>query len=155
MSTRQFRILTILTVMAGFLGGGVAVLLLQGIHAHAQEGGVQQRVTAREFVLVDAEGHERLAAAVDSRSVAGLHVYDPRGRERLTLAVERDGTTVVGMTSLLGNPRLVLGVTENGTASLNMMDWQGSPWLTMKVESAGTPHLVMKNPFSRDQFSAP
>jgi len=141
--------------MAGFLGGGVAVLLLQGIHAHAQEGGVQQRVTAREFVLVDAEGHERLAAAVDSRSVAGLHVYDPRGRERLTLAVERDGTTVVGMTSLLGNPRLVLGVTENGTASLNMMDWQGSPWLTMKVESAGTPHLVMKNPFSRDQFSAP
>jgi len=36
MSTRQFRILTILTVLAGFLGGGVTVLLLQGERAHAQ-----------------------------------------------------------------------------------------------------------------------
>ena len=36
MSTHQFRILTILTVLAGFLGGGVAVLLLQGVQAHAQ-----------------------------------------------------------------------------------------------------------------------
>jgi len=36
MSTHQFRILTILTVLAGFLGGGVTVLLLQGEQAHAQ-----------------------------------------------------------------------------------------------------------------------
>ena len=36
MSTRQFRILTVLTVLAGFLGGGVAVLVLQGERAHAQ-----------------------------------------------------------------------------------------------------------------------
>jgi hypothetical protein len=154
MSTGQFRILTILTVLAGFLGGGVAVLLLQGVQAHAQEGGVQQSVTAREFILVDAEGHERVAATVDSRSVAGLHVFDPRGKERLTLTVDRDGTPLVGMTGQLGKPQLVLGVTGDDPV-INMMDWHGMPRVTMKVESPGSPHLIMENPFSGKQFSAP
>ena len=142
MSTHQFRILTILTVLAGFLGGGVAVVLLQGIQAHAQEGGVQQSVIARQFVLVDAEGHMRVAATVDSRSVAGLHVYDPRGKERLTLTVDRDGTPLVGMTGRLGEPQLVLGVTGNDPV-INMMDAQGIPRVTMKVGFGGAPLLVM------------
>ena len=133
MNTRQFRILTILTVVAGFLGGGVAVLLLQGIQAHAQAGWVPQRVTAREFVLVDAEGNERALLGVNDHNVAGLHLYSVKGKELLTLAADKDDAPSLYMHDLAGKQRLTMAVYKGSGPDLSMFDSTGKERASMGV----------------------
>jgi len=157
MSTRQFRILTILTVMAGFLGGGVAVLLLQGCKTHAQDrtAGVQQRVTAREFVLVDAEGNQRMLLAVNEHNVAVLHMLDAKGADKLVLGVLNDGTSGLAVSDSARNVRLVLGLHENDTPVLVMFDSAEKPRLGVGVADDGAPGLTTYDPAGNVTWSAP
>ena len=153
MNTRQFRILTILTVLAGFLGGGVAVLLLQGIQAHAQAGGIRQRVIAREFVLVDKAGNERLLLSVNEHNSAGLHLYSVKGKELLALGSGEDGATGLTMRDSAGKPRLGMDVYKDGTPDLTMYDSAGKLRLLMGAGGDGVTALVMNDSAEKERAS--
>jgi len=152
MNTRQFRILTILTVVAGFLGGGVAVLLLQGIQAHAQAGWVPQRLTAREFVLVDKAGNERMIITVNEHNVAGLHLFSVKGKQLLILAAGKDGAPGLDMNDSAGKPVLDMSVLPGG-ASLSMYDSARKLRLALAVYKGVMPDLTMWDSAGKERAS--
>ena len=136
MSTHQFRVLAFLTVVAGFLGGGVAVVLLEGIPA--------LRITAREITLVDTRGNKRMLLGVNEHNVAGLHLYSTKGKELLTLAADKDGTPgLFIMNDSAGKQRLGMNVWSNGAPSLSLFDSAGKTGLSMNVFPNGASSLAM------------
>ena len=140
MSKAQFRILMLVTVISGLVGGALVSWLFPGRAAFAQ-GGTQKVVTAQKFRLVDSEGKGRAALWVDDDRGPGLVLYDATGKERVRLdngpgprpgLTLRDATGEVQLTLFVGGagqPTLSMGGIGRAEASLSIYD---QPILSMK-----------------------
>ena len=136
MTSRQFRILIVLTVVSGFLGGGVSNLLLRGVPAAAQGAKVQDEVLARKFMLVDEAGKVRASLDLNTASplepelTPGLELYDAAGKWRAGLCLGEDGSPALALYDAAGKwgpegwdartPRANLGVGPDGSPGLTL-----------------------------------
>ena len=136
MTSRQFRILIVLTVVSGFLGGAVSNLLLRGVPAAAQGGKVQDEVLARNFMLVDGAGKVRAslglntAPGFEAAVSPGLALYDAAGKWRAGLCLGEDGSPALALYDAAGKwgpegwdartPRANLGVGPDGSPGLTL-----------------------------------
>ncbi|MEI6501177.1 MAG: hypothetical protein WCP21_09155 [Armatimonadota bacterium] len=91
MTSKQFRMLVVVTLVAGFLGGAVCNLLLRGTPATAQ--GAPNTVRATTFVVVDDAGKTRATLGVVGSSFCpALTLYDATGKRRAGLSMGPDGS---------------------------------------------------------------
>ena len=77
MTKAQFRVLMLLTVISGLVGGGVSDLLLRGLPAKAaQTTAAPKVIEAQEFRLVDKEGKQRTVLGSSEEGFSGLNLWD-------------------------------------------------------------------------------
>ena len=84
MTRAQFRVLILLTVISGLVGGGLSDWLFRGLPARAAQSTVAlQVIEAQEFRLVDAEGNMRARLGYDKQDgMAALCLWDSAGKLR-------------------------------------------------------------------------
>jgi len=96
MTSKQFRILVVLTLVSGFLGGAACNLLLRGTPAAAQ--GTNGAVKATRFEVVDDGGRIRaVLGASGSNFCPALTLYDASGKRRTGLSMGADGSPGLSM----------------------------------------------------------
>ncbi len=140
MTKSQFRILMILTVVAGFLGGGLSNLLLRGTPALAQ-GGVQGVVQAKQFQVVDDQGRVLVLLAADDKGYGGVFVKDTAGTNRAHLGFGGDDPGL-WIDDAKGTNRVQLGGASN---SLFLSNAAGKTNVTLGYDVKGYPGLFMND----------
>jgi predicted lipoprotein with Yx(FWY)xxD motif len=127
MSRSQYVGALAVIAVAAFMGGIVAVRVMDGTACHAQ--GASKVIEATEFRLVDAKGQTVGTFMADTDGPL-LALYDnspkQKHRPRLCLGANREATTVglYGGSGEDGRPSLNLSATEN-TCSIFIMEKGG------------------------------
>jgi hypothetical protein len=148
---------TMLVVVAMVLGLGVALVWYS---VRSGLPGSPLSVSARQFVLRDANGATRGAWGLGDDGAVRFVLNDGEGRQRVRLSLLRDGsaglsfadsadrklavfgllpdyTTNLALTDPAGIPRAVLGVSPNGSSNLVFADRSGSTRAGLGVDSRG------------------
>ncbi|MCP4644512.1 MAG: hypothetical protein GY851_28975 [bacterium] len=121
----------------------------------------RKRIRAKEFVLEDAQGHERASLSVDDEDNAVLSFKDKLGQTRLFLGLTEDGTPRVSLqyakgrgsiqleandalesaaiiiTGPTGVAQVVLAIAQNGQPAIALLDEDGN--LSFPNPSQATP----------------
>ena len=149
--------ITMLIVLAAFLGVGASLLYFSGAYGLP---GSPQMVAARQFLLRDARGTIRGTWGVAKDGSVRLALSDDRGRQRIRLSLLEDGsagltfadtadrklavlgllpdhTTTLALTDPAGVPRMVLGVAANGSSNLVFADHSGTTRAGLGVDTRG------------------
>jgi len=149
--------ITMLIVLAAFLGVGASLLYFSGAYGLP---GSPQMVAARQFQLRDASGTIRGTWGTAEDGSVRLVLRDDRGRQRIRLSLLEDGsagltfadtadrklavlgllpdhTTTLALTDPAGVPRMVLGVAANGSSNLVFADHSGTTRAGLGVDSRG------------------
>lgn len=134
MSSEQFKLLVVMIVVSGLVGGLLGSWLLPGRAAFAGEEALQV-VTAREFRVLDEEGKLRARLGWGNEGVPGLSFYDAAGEERVVLVAGEDHAAL-GFNDAAGKPRASLAGGEFGFG-LSLYDAAGRPrvWLALEKEN--------------------
>jgi hypothetical protein len=82
-------------------------------------------ITAREFVLVDAEGTVRGSWTLSDEGAVRLLLHDGNGVPRVKLAVVEGGAPGLSLTDEVGRSRIVLGLLPDETSTLVFADQRG------------------------------
>jgi len=146
-----------LIVVAMVLGLGTALLWYS---VRSGLPGSPQIVSARQFVLRDANGRVRGAWGLDDSGSVRLALSDESERQRVRLSLLQDGsaglsfadssdrklavlgllpdnTTNLALTDPAGIPRAVLGVAPDGSSNLVFADREGATRAGLGVDSRG------------------
>jgi hypothetical protein len=149
--------ITMLVVLAAFLGVGASLLYFSGAYGLP---GSPQMVSARQFQLRDARGTIRGTWGTAEDGSVRLVLRDDRGRQRIRLSLLEDGsagltfadtadrklavlgllpdhTTTLALTDPAGVPRVVLGVAANGSSNLVFADAAGATRAGLGVDTRG------------------
>lgn len=105
MSRKQYSLIVLLALVAGFVGGVISSQIFVSRPIFPQkEPKPQKVVVAKKFRLVDERGVVRAALGLTAKGQPGLGLLDKKGI-----------------------PRVVLGIGENSRPSLVMWDHKGNP----------------------------
>ena len=85
MKKRQYLSLTVLVVIAGFVGGAVYSQVFMNRPAFAQS--VQNVVKAKQFQLVDGDGNVRAIIGMSPKGHPVLGFTDENGKDRIFLGL--------------------------------------------------------------------
>lgn len=141
MTNKQFRILAVLTLVSGFLGGAVSDALLRGAPAAAQGGGaVQEVVVSKTFKVVDSEGRGRAYLGTLSDGSVGLTLFDAGANNGISMAVLANGRSALTLNHG-GKTRGALGILPSGSPGLTLADADGTQRAMLAVAPDGTPGL--------------
>lgn len=122
MSTKQFRLMLVVTVSAGIVGGMLSSLLLNVELVAAQN--VLKRpkvIEAQSFHVVDQEGKVRAILEAAPDGAVGL-VMGKEGIIRVRLVLNTDGSAGLDLTDEKGRSHATLGVSSAGSPSLSIYD---------------------------------
>ena len=110
------------TVLSGLLGGIVAACLVGGGLVTAQEptGEVPAIVSAKEFRLIDRQGHTRALLSFSEEGQPFLHMSDEFETDRVWVGISTE--TGVAVHDVDGKTRLVLSVDQDGLPALVVRD---------------------------------
>jgi hypothetical protein len=122
MDRPQTGVLITVSILSGMLGGIVATCLVGGGLVTAQEPAreVPAVVSAKEFRLIDRQGHTRAALSFNEDGQPFLQMRDEFDTERVRVGISRE--TGVDVRDVDGKTRLVLSVDEEGFPSLVVRD---------------------------------
>ena len=122
MGRSQTGVLITVSVFSGLLGGIVATCLVGGGLVTAQEpaGAVSAVVSAKEFRLIDQQGHTRALLSFNDEGQPILTMRDESDTARVRVGISRD--TGVEVRDVDGKTRLVLSVDTEGLPSLVVRD---------------------------------
>jgi hypothetical protein len=118
----QAGLLIMVSVLSGLLGGIVATCLVGGGLVTAQEpaGEVPAVVSAKEFRLIDRQGHTRALLSFNEAGQPLLQMRDEFDTARVWVGISRE--TGMDVRDVDGKTRLVLSVDEEGLPSLVVRD---------------------------------
>ena len=110
------------SALSGLLGGIVAVCLVGGGSVTAQEpaGEVPAIVSAKEFRLIDRQGHTRALLSFNGEGQPFLHMTDESNVDRVWVGISTE--TGVAVRDTDGRTRMVLSVDQAGLPSLVVRD---------------------------------
>ena len=154
MTQRQFRILLMLTVLAGFLGGAGCNLLLRSTPPVAQAA-VLEEVFAKKFVLVDDAGKPRALLGLVANGRSGLALYDGAGKPGIDLIVLPDGGSALTLHDAASNAAVGLTIVPDGGPGLEMYDAAGHAVIGLGVFPDGRPVLEMCDAAGTVSWQAP
>ena len=118
------RLLIMLNLLSGLLGGVLASFFILGSSALAQltPADTPKTITAQEFRLVDTHGHTRALLAITENGQPSLHLLDEFDTARVWMGISTE--TGVALHDVDGKTRLVLSVDNQGEPSLVVRDRQ-------------------------------
>jgi hypothetical protein len=118
----QTGVLITVSVLSGLLGGIVAACFVGGGLVTAQEpaGEVPAVVSAKEFRLIDRQGHTRALLSFNEEGKPFLQMRDEFDNDRVWVGISRE--TGVAVHDVDGKTRLVLSVDNEGLPSLVVRD---------------------------------
>ena len=118
----QTGVLITVGVLSGLLGGIVAACLVGGVSVTAQEptGEGPAIVSAKEFRLIDRQGHTRALLALSEEGQPFLQMRDEFETSRVWVGISTE--TGVAVHDVDGKTRLVLSVDQDGSPSLVVRD---------------------------------
>lgn len=118
----QTGVLITVSVLSGLLGGIVAACLVGGVPVTTQEpaGEGLAVVSAKEFRLIDRQGHIRALLSLNEEGQPFLHMRDEFETDRVWVGISRE--TGVAVHDVDGKTRLVLSVDDEGLPSLVVRD---------------------------------
>ena len=118
----QTGVLITVSVLSGLLGGVGAACLVGGGLVTAQEpaGEVPAVVSAKEFRLIDRQGHTRASLSFNENGQPVLLMRDEFETERVRVGISRE--TGVDVRDVDGKTRLILSVDDEGLPSLVVRD---------------------------------
>lgn len=122
MVRQQTGMLITVSILSGLLGGIVAASLVGGSHVTAQEpaGELPGIVSAKEFRLIDRQGHTRALLSFNGEGQPFLQMVDEFDTDRVWFGISKE--TGVAVRDVDGKTRLVLSVDEDGLPSLVVRD---------------------------------
>ncbi len=132
-------------------GSAAALVAIAGLLGMAAPAGgpAAEEVRARRIVLVDAEGRERAALAVDADGWAGLRAVDVAGKTRVALGSAAAGTAALALTDMREKTRVSLAVNTDGLSMLSLLDARGRNKATLGANPAGEAGLRFAKPGER------
>jgi len=118
------RLLVVLSLMSGLVGGVFGTFLLVGSSVIAQPtpSDIPQIISAQEFRLVDTKGQTRAVLALSDKGQPYLQFTDEFGTDRVWVGISSE--TGLAARDVDGKTRLVLSVDEEGLPSLVLRDRQ-------------------------------
>ena len=124
MLTANFRVLIVLSLVSGLIGGVLGTFLLVGNSVIAQPttAEIPSVITAQEFRLVDSKSHIRAMLGFSDDGEPYLHFRDAFGTHRVWIGISEE--TGLAVRDIDGKNHLVLWVDEEGTPSLVVQDRQ-------------------------------
>ncbi|MEZ0333132.1 MAG: hypothetical protein ACAI18_03925 [Gemmatimonadales bacterium] len=128
-----------LIVVAMALGLGTALLWYS---VRSGLPGSPQTVSARQFVLRDANGRVRGAWGVDDSGAVRLALSDEGERQRVRLSLLQDGSAGLSFADSTDRKLAVLGLLPDNTTNLALTDPAGIPRAVLGVASDGSSNLV-------------
>ncbi len=154
MSKAQFRILMLLTVVSGLVGGALSDLLFRGLPARAAQTTTAPKVIeAQEFRLVDEAGNNRAALAFNVVGNPALFMYDAEGELRLQLLVSEDEGAGVALYDGTGQEHVQLiglGI-EDGQPALCLWDAAQKQRATIGLDGDEQPFLELSGVFGAEK----
>ena len=122
MGRSQTGVLIMVSVFSGLLGGIVATCLVGGGLVTAQEpaGAVPAVISAKEFRLIDQQGHTRALLSFSDEGQPIFIMRDGFDIARVRVGISKD--TGVDVRDVDGKTRLVLSVDDEGVPSLVVRD---------------------------------
>jgi hypothetical protein len=116
------RVLITVSVLSGLFGGIVAASLVGGGPVTAQEpaGAVPAVVSAKEFRLIDQQGHTRALLSFNDKGQPLFQMRDEFDTDRVWVGISTE--TGVALQDVDGKTRLVLSVDQDGLPSLVVRD---------------------------------
>jgi hypothetical protein len=122
MDGSQTRLLITVSLFSGLLGAVIATSLVGGGLVTAQEpaGSVPAVVSAKEFRLLDQQGHTRALLAFNYEGQPILTMHDEFDTSRVRVGISKE--TGVEVRDVDGKTRLVLSVDNDGLPSLVVRD---------------------------------
>ena len=152
MTKAQFRVLMLLTVISGLVGGGLSDLLFRGLPARAAGTTTAPKVIqAQEFRLVDAAGTVRGRFGFDMFGTPELGLNDASGKWRLYLTAQ-PGLQLADAT---GRWRGGLRLAEDGTLGVRLGDGAGTGRAWLGLSKEGTPWLGLYDAKGQSIWDAP
>jgi hypothetical protein len=130
---------TMLVVLAGFLGVGAALLYFSGAYGLP---GSPQMVAARQFLLRDASGNIRGTWGTGEDGSVRLALSDDQGRQRIRLSLLEDGSAGLTFSDTADRKLAVLGLLPDHTSTLALTDPAGVPRMVLGVAANGSSNLV-------------
>jgi hypothetical protein len=128
-----------LIVVAMVLGLGTALLWYS---VRSGLPGSPQIVSARQFVLRDANGRVRGAWGLDDSGAVRLTLSDEAERQRVRLSLLQDGSAGLSFADSADRKLAVLGLLPDNTTNLALTDPAGVPRAVLGVASDGSSNLV-------------
>ena len=112
-----------------------AILVLSGIVAlaglsaatHPVGDATFDRVTCREWVVVDKDGRTRMGATTGEDGLAGMSWRDKDGKERVTIRTNASGSSGVACVDTDGKVRIHATTSASGNAGIYWQDKDGKP----------------------------
>ena len=116
------RLLVVLSLMSGLIGGVFGAFLLMGSSVIAQPtpAEIPQVISAQEFRLVDTKGHIRAILDLSDGGQPYFQFKDEFDTDRVWLGISSE--TGLAVRDVDGKTRLVLSVDEEGIPSLVVRD---------------------------------
>jgi hypothetical protein len=132
MFDKHLRLLIVLSLLSGLVGGVLATFILGGSSVVAQpapadtsktvDADIPKTISAQEFRLVDTHGRVRALLAFTEDGQPFLQLRDEFNTYRVWMGISSD--TGVALRDVDGKTRLVLSVDEQGEPSLVVRDRQ-------------------------------
>lgn len=154
MNRKELRIVVIVALVAGLIGGVVSSTLFQPGLVTAQEGSPQYKLIEAEEVvaerfLVKSKGGGLLGmlAALPDGSAVSLALYEGSAKQprSLVLVVGNDGISLKMATGLDSRNQIRLSMTEDGLPLIVLGGNRGKELVALTTGANGAPYLEFRD----------
>ena len=138
MGRKQYWLIAVLAVIAGFLGGAASGAF---IYLMVQD----NVISAREFRVLDKDGKTRASLGLSTAGESALNLFDREEKIRVQLQVTEEGPPGWGLFDEEGDPRLVVNLSENGSPALVLLQKERKWRAAFRLFQDGNPTLDFAN----------
>jgi len=117
---------------------GIVLLGIAGLALTAWVGPQEDTITAKQFVVLDADGIPRgmFGLLADEASI-GMMFSDPSGKQRIEMSVDQDGMPSLWLRDETGAIRSEIGQREDGSPTIVLTDASEVRRIALSATNAG------------------
>ena len=112
----------------------------------------QEIITAKQIVLVDGNGKERVVISGDDEGMAGMRIFDTEGVARVSSGVASNNSSYTQWFDAQGKSRLAALCSQSGECSLQWRDAQGNLRIGGATRNNGEGSMMWLAPNGKPQI---